>query len=506
MSLPSAPAEVRAAEWLDLLLSGLSSNIHKVGPDSLRASDKAPRLADRTGRPTTGRDANSARRDPPPTRRGEARDAVGQEERAPPLGTPPPRGLERRTLRLPVGRAEAEGGAADPRGPNAPSRIAREGFLRRGGATPEALGERHPSVCAEPAGGPAVPPPRQLGQRPPPARTRGRLSPQRGEGGKQRRARGGLSLRGPGRPRGDPADTTAPTTVAHAPATPWDYAGCVRARARGRPPQDGSPTPPSSPKLDRLDPPPSGPRGRTTTKRRAGARVRSVRKAQFDTGKHSAREREATPPTRPRAPDGRPGALQGHHRRPGGSAATARHRAAPLTPPPRRRGSRLKKTTTRGLSAASEGPRPSAKRAGSGRIPHPCAHPRHTRCGEKRGARWQSEKIGPIRHECPSVPRLARLRPGPGERDTTTSISLGGLGGATSHGPRASGEAERKDANPPLRGKERPPRGGGQRTKQPTSRGGRGEEPVSASNPPRHSGPDHWAPDRRTLPPRSESA
>ncbi|XP_049623819.1 collagen alpha-1(I) chain-like [Suncus etruscus] len=128
-----------------------------------RESPEAPRLADRsTGRPTTGRDANSARRDPPPTRRGEARDAVGQEERAPPLGTPPPRGLERRTLRLPVGRTEAEGGAADPRGPNAPSRIAREGFLRRGGATPEA--QARPAAPARQDEGPAVPPTRRRGK------------------------------------------------------------------------------------------------------------------------------------------------------------------------------------------------------------------------------------------------------------------------------------------------------------------------------------------------------
>lgn len=40
---------------------------------------------------------------------------------------------------------------------------------------------------------------------------------------------------------------------------------------------------------------------------------------------------------------------------------------------------------------------------------------------ERRGARGQGEKSGPIRQGM-SVPRLARLRPGPGERDVTTSI------------------------------------------------------------------------------------
>lgn len=49
----------------------------------------------------------------------------------------------------------------------------------------------------------------------------------------------------------------------------------------------------------------------------------SVRKAQSNTGKHSTREWEATPPARPWTPDGQPGAFQVHHQRLGGSEAKA---------------------------------------------------------------------------------------------------------------------------------------------------------------------------------------
>lgn len=284
------------------------------------------------------------------------------------------------------GRTEAEGGAADPKGgelrhpqrqhrPNAPSRIAREGFLRRGGVAPETPRRAIPdglpptggkgttrnsgglrygsqrdarasaarSVCAEPAGGPAVPPSRQLGHRPPPARTEGRLSPPTRRRGKRRRGSGALSLRDPGHPEGTPPTQRHPPLSLTRPQRRGTMlAACGHALGAGhrgtvarRPHHRQS--------LTASTPHPSHPRGETTTKRRAGARVRPARRAQSDhTGKHSARGREATPPARPRAPDGRPGALQGHHRRPGGSATRAQRRAAPPTPPPRGRGGPLR--------------------------------------------------------------------------------------------------------------------------------------------------------------------
>lgn len=55
---------------------------------------------------------------------------------------------------------------------------------------------------------------------------------------------------------------------------------------------------------------------------------------------------------------------------------------------------------------------------------------------ERRGARGQSEKSGPIRQGM-SVPRLARLRPGPGERDVTTSIHRQQKRGADKKGNEA---------------------------------------------------------------------
>lgn len=281
-----------------------------------KAPSASPHRPCRAGRPTAVRDASSARRDPPPTRRGEARAAVGQGSGRR-SGTAPPRGLERRTRRLPVvGAQRRKEGRRTQRGgelrhpqrqhrPNAPSRIAREGFLRRGGVAPEtprrAIPDGLPPTggkgttrnsggsavrvtarCASVRGQVRVRRARGGTRRPPvtaarpsaPARQDGGPAlPPDEEKGKATTGLGGLIFKRPRPPRGDPADTTAPTTVAHAPATPWDYAGRVRARARGRPPWDSGPTPPPSTKLDRLDPPPepsSGGNDHQTPRRRAG--------------------------------------------------------------------------------------------------------------------------------------------------------------------------------------------------------------------------------------------
>lgn len=417
-----------------------------------KAPSASPHRPCRAGRPTAVRDASSARRDPPPTRRGEARAAVGQGSGRR-SGTAPPRGLERRTRRLPVvGAQRRKEGRRTQRGgelrhpqrqhrPNAPSRIAREGFLRRGGVAPETPRRAIPdglpptggkgttrnsgglrygsqrdarasaarSVCAEPAGGPAVPPSRQLGHRPPPARTEGRLSPPTRRRGKRRRGSGALSLRDPGQPEGTPPTQRHPPLSLTRPQRRGTMlAACGHALGAGhrgtvarRPHHRQS--------LTASTPHPSHPRGETTTKRRAGARIRPARRAQSDhTGKHSARGREATPPARPRAPDGRPGALQGHHRRPGGSATRAQRRAAPPTPPPRGRGGRFEKTTTRGLSAASEGPRPQTRSESErGRAGFRTPAPTHDTPGAGRSE-------GPAGRARRSVPFAMNVRPSSG--------------------------------------------------------------------------------------------
>lgn len=131
-------------------------------------------------------------------------------------------------------------------------------------------------------------------------------------------------------------------------------------------------------------------------------------------------ERETTPPLGLRHLR-QPGALQGHHRGPG-----ATHSARPGGEQ-RGMGTALP-TTGRAahptgsqewharVSAASEGPTPTGAlrrepwESGVGpeptppRHPFPLHHPRQRVAEEEeRGTRGQSEKHGPIRHECPSL-------------------------------------------------------------------------------------------------------
>lgn len=128
---------------------------------------------------------------------------------------------------------------------------------------------------------------------------------------------------------------------------------------------------------------------------------------------------------------GRPGALQGHQPR-ANSARTPnggrRVRRDSGTPPPRRGEGRLARRSREGYSAESvrsvrETTGVNNRGQAGFRTPLPSLP--HTATGrgrgERRGARGQSEKSDPIRQGM-SVPRLARLRPGPGERNVTTSI------------------------------------------------------------------------------------
>lgn len=98
---------------------------------------------------------------------------------------------------------------------------------------------------------------------------------------------------------------------------------------------------------------------------------------------------------------------------------------------------------------------------GSAPLPYPRAACR--RAGEARGPRAEREE----RSHSPgmSVPRLARLRPGPGERDVTTSI------GTPGEAPGAQARRGRWPAEPGLLPSPPPPSSGASVTGEPRERG-----------------------------------
>lgn len=130
---------------------------------------------------------------------------------------------------------------------------------------------------------------------------------------------------------------------------------------------------------------------------------------------------------------GRPGALQGHQprakakQRPHAQREKARAARRRDGPSPPRGGAARKTQPGKGLAESVRCVRETNGREHRGRagfrtpFPSPSTHRHRTGGGERRGAREQSEKSDPIRQGM-SVPRLARLRPGPGERNVTTSI------------------------------------------------------------------------------------
>lgn len=173
-----------------------------------------------------------------------------------------------------------------------------------------------------------------------------------------------------------------------------------------------------------------------------------------------------TPPARPRAPEGRPGALRGHrprtkakqrpHAQTRGEARATRRQDAPFSR--RGRGARPQNTQAekgkRRVSAASEKTAGAkSTEVGPGSAPLSFYTP-PSGGGERRGARGQSEKSGPIRQGM-SVPRLARLRPGPGERDVTTSIGSGGASRKARAGKAGRGTGQRGGGPGPHRSRRR---------------------------------------------------
>ena len=128
-------------------------------------------------------------------------------------------------------------------------------------------------------------------------------------------------------------------------------------------------------------------------------------------------ERETTPPLGLRHLR-QPGALQGHHREPGATRSArpgGEQRGIGTALPTTGRAAHPTRSQERQarVSAASEDPTPTGENRGkveSGRSPHPQhppPHPPRQRVAEEeeRGTRGQSERSGPIRHECPSIVR-----------------------------------------------------------------------------------------------------
>lgn len=348
--------------------------------------------------PPTCRTPGGAQRDPPPTRRGEARAAVGNERH-----TAPPRG--RRTRPRPTApRGEVGGGMFCPRAlgslhgghcalgrgsswgvryPKAPSRIAREGFLTEG--SPPLT--RIVSLLRAHGGAPRATSP-QLGWEGSAVQVGGPPTQERLRGRGQRRA-----------PRPVPCKAS-PVSL--------DDEGNRHA----------SPTASTPPKRE--------PTHGTHTHHRGGdpRRTPGLRETTPPLGlRHLSddleRSRSTTEdPTR--------------HARAPTRGGTAQQRYSP----PHRGEGRSRSTRREGearASAVSEDPRPplTPPEAGDrrpkvrarGRNPAPAFLPLPDGQGEKvrRGAP-RTDREEQTRSPGTPVPRLARLRPGPGEHDHTTSI------------------------------------------------------------------------------------
>nr|XP_044997311.1 collagen alpha-1(II) chain-like [Jaculus jaculus] len=159
-----------------------------------------------------------------------------------------------------------------------------------------------------------------------------------------------------------------------------------------------------------------------------------------------------TPPLSLRHLEGQPGALQEHHKGPRQRRSThrsgghvARHRGQPL--PVRRgtanrtRGRRRNGKRDQGPAARNRGPPATVtgrevKQSRAG-YRTPAFHTPPTGGEEKRGARRQNEKSGPIRHECPSL-AWRGLGPARSEHHRTTSINQ--TSGRTTSGKGTRGD------------------------------------------------------------------
>lgn len=406
-----------------------------------------------TASPAT--DAGPARRDPPPPRWGEARAAVGRASlRSGPTakGPVPTRG------RWPLVAATT----------------------RRGGAAAGGSGTpRHPLGSLEKAVSPRAHRPPEARRPQPPFRGGPRQGDEGGEAGSAVRGRHGASQRafavGAGRqagmrdpcclqarPRRREARPGVAPTGTHTPGrrkrrrAPLESAGDRRrrlgpprslTRLPRAPPSEGdgrrAPKPLASPAATRggathspAAPPPKGGRGDrgraclplpgSTPSPHAPQGCTRPRRRPEEGGGGGRWERGTTPPARLRAPERRPGALQGHHREPGDARAGAARRGG--THP--RRGVGAARGTQPGGEAECplrrETPSPPTPRERQrdevGPGPAPLLLHTTPAGGEERRGAPRAEREERSHPPGMSVPRLARLRPGPGERDVTTSI------------------------------------------------------------------------------------
>ncbi|KAB1251142.1 hypothetical protein Cadr_000031202 [Camelus dromedarius] len=337
-------------------------------------------------------DAGPGPAEPSPDSEGEARATAGQEQHS----APPRASAAHRQSEGPCPHAAQSlpSGGWGSGAPKAPLSIAREAFSPRRIAP-------HPACPVQPTEAPDVYASARLGRR-------GLRVPRSGPG----RARAcHLREETHPRPRGDGTDARPP---AHHPAPPHrshppganpaegDPPACARPRQltfrrRPRPHRGGE-----RPRLAyRLDPSPTLKRGARRHDHRRGYPEDSL-------------GREAMPRS-PRAPEGQPGALQGHRR------GQRRDRSHPTGtgrrhPPPPRPLHNAEQRKAGGLLAACKTRAPTHTRHGeprSGRSPHPCLPPA-THGRQRRGRGPQAERRrSHVRHERPR-PRLAGLGPARG--------------------------------------------------------------------------------------------
>lgn len=400
-----------------------------------------------------------AQRDPPPTRKGEARATVDDE----PHARPPPRGPAEPS---PFPQASSPRGGSSGGGGLSASESLRQRYhnAERGGRPGDPVPQGTPLGSLEKAFSPRV------GHTPhPPVAPRRAHRGARGHLGKgggvwreEQEPAATLSVHGQGRgPAGARAHSPRRPPAVHPPPC-CEVKHLQRTHTRPVGGRTAAPRRPAGARVAGPSPPrpltrPALTRQRGGTGRAlagpGGALPRVGRGASHSTASAHT-QRTPSGPTRrhrggdrrrgrwgwerhttaqPRAPEGQPGALQEHRKGPGRASARATperaaRRAGGTAPPPPRRGAAREATTTRGESKGCllrqrTPPTPAERheadsgggRARSGRVPHPSASQRtaHRRGRETGGPpRAGREERVPFTMNGRPSPAAARSRPG----------------------------------------------------------------------------------------------